>query len=487
MANGFVTDYSFLNLPEKGSAVRGPIELPSFEPVTYLPELKRYNPFQDRGADSYTPRQSVEDMIGSEVNQMQKNYSQVTSQIRELIAQRDDAVARQDIIRQEAAEQQIQALENLKKELETQYEALVEQARQQGIDAVAAAEAKAAEELQQVTTSYEGQINEINQALANVTAERDQAIAEQDTIRAQAADEQAQALESQKQSLLAERESLLGAKDTTITDLQAQIAALQQTPVEGPSVISEQPATPFDQYLRDQEKRELTIDLGGGLGTVAVPLPFTEQLAGIAPQIPNQEAIQKGIEELYGRVTAGGAKPEDFVIYQLPAGMPTPETTPPPPAGNMLYAGGSLKSGLYGPGGKFDPRSIPTMQEMLSMDTPNIGKIVDPAMPKVLPSIPAPRPVSPIVSQPPKTLPVDGRSRLLGGRDGFLGIDIPPPTKSVSPSQIINSKIPLEFFNNTIYSPSTKPVNSFLPIQRASFAKGGVVEILRSKRNKKER
>lgn len=473
MANGFVTDYSFLNLPEKGSAVRGPIELPSFEPVTYLPELKRYNPFQDRGADSYTPRQSVEDMIGSEVNQMQKNYSQVTSQIRELIAQRDDAVARQDIIRQEAAEQQIQALENLKKELETQYEALVEQAKQQGIDAVAAAEAKAAEELQQVTTSYEGQINEINQALANVTAERDQAIAEQDTIRAQAADEQAQALESQKQSLLAERESLLGAKDTTITDLQAQIAALQETPIETPSVISEQPETPFDQYLRDQEEREMAINLGGGLGTVGVTLPpIQEKLNEIIPKIPNQEAIQKSIEELYGRVTAGGGKPEDFVIYQPPAGMtpaPTPAASPIiKPTVTVGEKAPIVPPSIARPSPLVSQPPKSTLEEILSL-TPRNFAAVDPIRPTGF--TPAPK----------QETPTERKIRLsqeaIAANAGQI----------FNPSQIINSKIPLEFFNNTIYSPSTKPVNSFLPIQRASFAKGGVVEILRSKRNKKER
>ena len=44
MANGFETDYSFLNLPEMGSAVRGPIELPSFEPVNYLSNIDFYAP-----------------------------------------------------------------------------------------------------------------------------------------------------------------------------------------------------------------------------------------------------------------------------------------------------------------------------------------------------------------------------------------------------------------------------------------------------------
>lgn len=162
-----------------------------------------------------------------------------------------------------------------------------------------------------------------------------------------------------------------------ITDLQAQIAALQDTTAETPSVISEQPETPLDSYLRDQERIDAAVSM-----------------------MPGADAIQTGIEELIGRITAGGGKLEDFVIYQPPTEI-TPAPAPSaPPLDNKLYAG--------------------------------VGQIFN-------------------------------------------------------PSQIINSKIPLEFFNNTIYSPSTKPVNSFLPIQRASFAKGGVVEILRSKRNKKER
>jgi hypothetical protein len=419
MANGFETDYSFLNLPEMGSAVRDPIELPSFEPVDYLSNIDFYaprtlpevdlvapspvplseqenldllsqaRPFEDTatlGRFAGERMAEVERFFGEQVNGLQNNIQDLENAKQGLIVERDQAIDMQDSIRQQLAEEQIQALNEQQARLQAELEQAVAEAEARGIDAVAAAEAKAAEELQQVTSGYEGQINEINQALADVTAERDQAIAEQDTIRAQAADEQAQALESQRSQLLAEREGLLGQRDTTIADLQAQIAALQETPVveetipvveetipvveepiveqpietiqdviadEDLGVVTEQPDTPFDQYLRDQEEREMTIDLGGGLGTVAVPVPSMEQLSGIAPQIPNIDAIQKGIEDLYGRVTAGGAKPEDFILYQPPTGMPTPEPTPPPPAGNMLYAGGS--PGLYRPGGKFGP------------------------------------------------------------------------------------------------------------------------------------
>jgi len=56
--------------------------------------------------------------------------------------------------------------------------------------------------------------------------------------------------------------------------------------------------------------------------------PIQEKLDEIIPTIPNQEAIQKSIEELTGRITAGGGKPEDFVIYQPPAEMTPPAPTP---------------------------------------------------------------------------------------------------------------------------------------------------------------
>jgi hypothetical protein len=270
----------------------------------------------------------VERFFGEQVNGLQNNIQDLENAKQGLIVERDQAIDMQDSIRQQLAEEQIQALNEQQARLQAELEQAVAEAEARGIDAVAAAEAKAAEELQQVTSGYEGQINEINQALADVTAERDQAIAEQDTIRAQAADEQAQALESQRSQLLAEREGLLGQRDTTIADLQAQIAALQETPVveetipvveetipvveepiveqpietiqdviadEDLGVVTEQPDTPFDQYLRDQEEREMTIDLGGGLGTVAVPVPSMEQLSGIAPQIPNMEALSQKI------------------------------------------------------------------------------------------------------------------------------------------------------------------------------------------------
>lgn len=387
MANGFVTDYSFLNLPEMGSAVRGPIELPSFEPVNYLanipfvgrrtprksetfdlsplpsdfakisesPGIRDIQGAEQVGAVLGTRMAEAEKFYGDQVNQLQGNIQELETAKQGLLVERNDAIEMQDVIRQQLSEEKIQALNEQQARLQSELQQAVAEAEARGVNAVAAAEARAAEKLQEVTSGYEGQINEINQALANVTAERDQAIQQQDTIRAQAAEEQAQALESQRQ---------------TIADLQSQISALQAPA----PVVSQQPATPMDSYLRDQERIDAAVSM-----------------------MPSGDAIQQGIQDLYGRVTAGGAKPEDFKIYQPPAQI-TPAPTPSaPPSDGKLYAGGS--PGLYEPGSKF----VSGIKFPLTpTQTGGISGLLSPIAPRPIESGPRP---SPIVSQPPRTIP----------------------------------------------------------------------------------
>jgi len=540
MANGFVTDYSFLNLPEKGSAVRGPIELPSFEPVDYLSNIDFYaprtlpetelvapspvplseqenldllsqaRPFEDiaaLGAAAGQRMAEVEKFFGDKVNNLQGTISDLENQQGMLNQELQAAVAEQDNIRQQSAEQQLQALDQQRQELEAELQQAVAEAEAQGVDALNAAKADATSKIEalnqqiaqvenerqaaiaeqdvirqqeserrlaeleqqrsQLTSQFQEQTAQLEQKFASreaeltgqignlqndinaltgardqAIAERDQAIAEQDTIRAQAADSQAQALDAQRSQLLSERENLLSGKDTTIADLQAQIAALQQTPVEGPSVISEQPETPFDQYLRDQER----IDAAVGM-------------------MPGGDAIQKGIEELYGRVTAGGGKPEDFKIYQPPAEM----TPPAPPSDGKLYAGGS--PGLYEPGGEFNPGiglSLPTEKGGIS------GLIERPK-----PIEPAPRPVSPIVSQPPKiSLPVRPISKPT----------IPAPRPIISrpaprPVSPIVSQPPRKIPTTAPRMPiPTKPTLPIRPMGR--FAGGGLVDMIQMRLNR---
>lgn len=546
MANGFVTDYSFLNLPEKGSAVRGPIELPSFEPVDYLSNIDFYaprtlpetelvapspvplseqenldllsqaRPFEDiaaLGAAAGQRMAEVEKFFGDKVNNLQGTISDLENQQGMLNQELQAAVAEQDNIRQQSAEEQLQALDQQRQKLEAELQQAVAEAEAQGVDALNAAKADATSKIEalnqqiaqvenerqtaiaeqdvirqqeserrlaeleqqrsQLTSQFQEQTAQLEQKFASreaeltgqignlqndinaltgardqAIAERDQAIAEQDTIRAQAADSQAQALDAQRSQLLSERESLLSGKDTTIADLEAQLAALQQTPVEGPSVISEQPETPFDQYLRDQER----IDAAVGM-------------------MPGGDAIQQGIEDLYGRVTAGGGKPEDFVIYQPPVEMTPPAPTPSaPPSDGKLYAGGS--PGLYEPGGKFNPgiglslpTEIPTEKGGISglIQRP---KPIEPA-PRPIISRPAPRPVSPIVSQPPKiSIPVAPKPSIP------VAPSLPRPSIPIIPKLPTAPRMPVP----------TRPTLPIRPMGR--FAGGGLVDMIQMRLNR---
>jgi len=251
----FDTDYSFLNLPEAGSAVRGPIELPSIEPIDFdlfggpppaddtgeddtgegdggaeSSGIFQGQPIRERGNDQ--ARFEMGRAIGQEVNTLRQNIQTLEAAKGELVSERDAAIQMQDQIRQEMSEQRIQELDQQQAQLQAELQEAVAAAEARGIDALAEAEAQAAEELASVSADFQSQIDAL-------TGERDQAIADQDMIRAEAADQQAQALEAQKQnyeSQLAEMTGQTTQRDQTIAELQAQIEGLQQAPAETPAV-----------------------------------------------------------------------------------------------------------------------------------------------------------------------------------------------------------------------------------------------------------
>ena len=240
----FDTDYSFLNLPEAGSAVRGPIELPSIEPIDFDlfggpppaddtgeddggaegSGIFQRQPIRERGNDQ--ARFEMGRAIGQEVNTLRQNIQTLEAAKGELVSERDDAIQMQDQIRQQMSEQRIQELNQQQAQLQAELQEAVAAAEARGIDALAEAEAQAAEELASVSANFQSQIDAL-------TGERDQAIAEQDMIRAEAAEQQVQALEAQKQnyeSQLAEMTGQTTQRDQTIADLQAQLEGLQQAP-----------------------------------------------------------------------------------------------------------------------------------------------------------------------------------------------------------------------------------------------------------------
>jgi hypothetical protein len=241
-----------LNLPGAGSDVRGPIELPSFQPKDSSFNLEKYaprqlqnqrlvqpslaplsdldsqnvlssaRPFEDIQSLGATFEQRLvetERFFGDRVNKLQGSIEQLTGEKDKLGQDLEAAFLQQDEMSQQAIEEQIAALDAQRAELVAQLESSVAEAEANGVDAVQAAEQVAAEQKQQ----FEGQIQEIEAAQQQAIAERDQAIAEQDNIRAQAADEQVQALEGMKQQMLEERSGIVSGLEGEIGSLQGEI------------------------------------------------------------------------------------------------------------------------------------------------------------------------------------------------------------------------------------------------------------------------
>ena len=241
MANGtptFDNDYSFLNLPEQGSAVRNPIDIAQDAlPANIIQQINRTAPTELPESDIFgdgpivTPtrplgiledrnfRNTLESAIQnaeSEIQQLQDVKSDLTNRYK-------DAVAQQDVIKATATEEQLVAITAREQELLTERQQIIAEledkfgVEREGLETDIAA-------LQGNVTNLEGTITDLQGSIDALTVERDDAIAEQDVIRATAADEQVQALEAQKDTLAVDY-------NQTITDLQAEIDALNTAEV----------------------------------------------------------------------------------------------------------------------------------------------------------------------------------------------------------------------------------------------------------------
>jgi uncharacterized protein YgiM (DUF1202 family) len=393
-----------------------------------------------------------------QLEQGQMVLAETESKLQEITALRDQALAdaeqarlEQDVIRQQASENLARSLEEQRQGLLSERESIIQSLESEfGVER-GELEGKIGE-LESIKTGLESDINDLSSQIRNLEAEKQDAIAQQDVIRAEAAQQQQDALSQQAEQFSQDRDLAEQKLREHIAQLEAQLGGgdTQVTPSE-PSPYG---GTPFDQYLRDQEQREMGIDLGGGLGSVAIPVPSMDQLAGIAPQMPNQDAIQKGIEELYGRVTAGGGKPEDFTIYKPPAGVPTPTS----PAQEETFTA-SPAVVVFGPDGKMygSPAAAKaagvtnyTMTPPGSKPFPNISGGEKP--PIIPPSTPRP---SPLVSQPPKpsldriaNYSTDRQQREINlqpiprSQQG-VGNILLPPMKPTTPSPAFPSRTPL--------------------------------------------
>lgn len=234
----FDNDYSFLNLPGQGSAVRDPIDIAQDAlPADIIQQINRTAPRELPESDMFgdgpivTPtrplgiledrnfRNTLESAIQNaeaEIQQLQDVKSDLTNRYQE-------AVDQQDTIKATAAEEQLTAITAREQELLAERQQIITEledkfgVEREGLETDI-------EALQGNVTQLEGTITDLQGSIDALTVERDDAIAEQDVIRATAADEQVQALEAQKESLAVDY-------NQTITDLQSEIDALNTAPV----------------------------------------------------------------------------------------------------------------------------------------------------------------------------------------------------------------------------------------------------------------
>lgn len=290
MANGtptFDNDYSFLNLPGQGSAVRNPIDIAQDAlPADIIQQINRTAPrelpesniFGDGPIVTPTrPQGILEDRnfrntLESAIQNAESEIQQLQEVKVDLTNNYQDAIAQQDTIRATAAEEQLAAITSREQELLSERQQIITEledkfgVEREGLETDIAA-------LQGNVTQLEGTITDLQGSIDALTVERDDAVAEQDVIRATAADEQVQALEAQKDSLAVDY-------NQTITDLQSEIDALNTAEVvaeTAPVVADDLPVVTdasegvmtaptaeeyMDQLPADIAEKESAADLG---------------------------------------------------------------------------------------------------------------------------------------------------------------------------------------------------------------------------------
>jgi multidrug efflux pump subunit AcrA (membrane-fusion protein) len=218
MANGrFVNDYSFLNLPELGSAVRSPIETAQASlPPSILQNINFSAPQELPEADLLT-RGGTPNIIPTRPqgilgtpnfrNILQTAVGNAEAEIQmlreakvDLTNQYEQAVAQQDALTAQAAEDQLAAVNAKEQELLTERANIIAELEQGfGVER---------EGLQTNIANLEGTVTDLQANIDALTQERDAAIAEQDVIRATAAEDQAKALADQRADLQGQIDTL---------------------------------------------------------------------------------------------------------------------------------------------------------------------------------------------------------------------------------------------------------------------------------------
>ena len=231
MANGrFVNDYSFLNLPEPGSAVRSPIDIAqeSLQP-SVLEQINFSSPRELSQADLLTrgptpqiiptrPQgilgtQNFQNILQTAVTNAEAEIQMLQEAKIDLTNQYEQAVVAQDALTAQAAEDQLAAVNAKEQELLTERANIIAELEQGfGVER---------EGLQTNIANLEGTVTDLQANIDTLTQERDAAIAEQDVIRATAADDQAKALADQRADLQGQIDTLSASQPSVAATTQA--------------------------------------------------------------------------------------------------------------------------------------------------------------------------------------------------------------------------------------------------------------------------
>jgi len=222
----FVNDYSFLNLPELGSAVRSPIEIAQESlPPSVLQQIDFSAPQELPQADLLTrgptpqiiptrPQgilgtQNFQNILQTAVGNAEAEIQMLREAKINLTNQYEQAVAQQDALTAQAAEDQLAAVNAKEQELLTERANIIQELEDKfGVER---------EDLQTNIANLEGTVTDLQANIDALTQERDAAIAEQDVIRSTAAEQQAKALADQKADLQGQIDTLSASQPTTGT------------------------------------------------------------------------------------------------------------------------------------------------------------------------------------------------------------------------------------------------------------------------------
>jgi len=267
--------------------------------------------------------------LATELQDLQANLQEIT-QLRDTALQNyQDAVAQQDIIRQQAAENQAIQLEEQRNSLLAEREGIITTLEQDfgvqrselesvigGLEGQVGDLTSKVGELESVRGNLQGEIDNLSSQMQSLEVEKQDAIAQQDVIRAESAQAQQDALAQQGEQFATEKSAL----EQQIAELTAQVG--QQQPPEVTIVEDGPPPTDipgggtpgfYDMEPPIERPPQIFIDDGPG---------FRDEKIGMPPSINEgmpPATGEGGLPEGYSYKPGPGSEG-----FSYTAVMPTP-------------------------------------------------------------------------------------------------------------------------------------------------------------------